>query len=603
MAKEGYSTSSLYQGGYSSLDPLSGEVLTGYSSDIKSIALGTDARTANILKEVSSKISTGTRAIEMTQVFPEVFEAIPKDQFKEVQRVAELTGVDISLHAPIVGLDPSGFQEGKFSEMRRQAVEEQMLSSIKRGHELNPQGNIPITFHAAEGIPEVYDRPGSERKEGYVIDVQNKSLAKIPLKKRNYPGENGVKGIVDLKKEIEKINEESWSQSKSDLGYYGGHAINYIDNYFEEKKELEKVQKEIADTEGAEAAQAIDMLQRKAKLHYNEGVSMLNNSYRQLKQLYETAYAYGSEKDKPLLQNFAKEIEKNAISISKNEGSEESVRLKKEIVEKGLEVFNQIQQSPTVVQEVQDFLLDKSSSTFGKVAFKSWESFKESTPIINIENSYAGAAFSRGEDLRKVIEKSREEFVRLATSKGNLSESDARKQAEKIIGATWDLGRINTLRQHGFTKEEIISETEKIAPFVKHVHLSDNFGYGMTELPMGMGNAPAKEMLERLEAKGFKGKKAIEAMSWYQHFSPQGSPPNSALLPTYIGLGGQMSASEGAPYWSQTTGLQQGYFGGYGGMLPDLNYQTFGAGFSNLPSELGGTRAGGGGRMSGHPME
>ena len=38
-------------------------------------------------------------------------------------------------------------------------------------------------------------------------------------------------------------------------------------------------------------------------------------------------------------------------------------------------------------------------------------------------------------------------------------------------------------------------------------------------------------------------------------------------------------------------------------MLPPVNYETFGAGFSNLPMDLGGQRPGGRGRMSGRPME
>jgi len=41
-------------------------------------------------------------------------------------------------------------------------------------------------------------------------------------------------------------------------------------------------------------------------------------------------------------------------------------------------------------------------------------------------------------------------------------------------------------------------------------------------------------------------------------------------------------------------------------MLPQISYETFGAGFSQLPAELGGSRqgnAGQGSRMSGKPME
>jgi len=38
-------------------------------------------------------------------------------------------------------------------------------------------------------------------------------------------------------------------------------------------------------------------------------------------------------------------------------------------------------------------------------------------------------------------------------------------------------------------------------------------------------------------------------------------------------------------------------------MLPSINYQTFGTGFSGLPTELGGNLSGGRGRLSGTPME
>jgi hypothetical protein len=74
---------------------------------------------------------------------------------------------------------------------------------------------------------------------------------------------------------------------------------------------------------------------------------------------------------------------------------------------------------------------------------------------------------------------------------------------------------------------------------------------------------------------------------------------------TLEGLGSPMYSSGGGPTWNQSLGLQQGYFSGYGMMLPSNNYQTFGAGFSQLPSELGGemARGGQGSRMSGRGME
>jgi hypothetical protein len=56
--------------------------------------------------------------------------------------------------------------------------------------------------------------------------------------------------------------------------------------------------------------------------------------------------------------------------------------------------------------------------------------------------------------------------------------------------------------------------------------------------------------------------------------------------------------------WSTSYGLHEGYFGGYGNMLPQTNYQMFGAGFSQLPQELGGAMPGQGrSRMGGNSLE
>jgi hypothetical protein len=56
------------------------------------------------------------------------------------------------------------------------------------------------------------------------------------------------------------------------------------------------------------------------------------------------------------------------------------------------------------------------------------------------------------------------------------------------------------------------------------------------------------------------------------------------------------------PTWNQSAYSQGGYFSGYGRMLPDQNFNLYGAGFSNLPPELGGQLSGRN-RLSGAPME
>ena len=92
-------------------------------------------------------------------------------------------------------------------------------------------------------------------------------------------------------------------------------------------------------------------------------------------------------------------------------------------------------------------------------------------------------------------------------------------------------------------------------------------------------------------------RKIIEAGNWYQY---QKTTPFQETLEAF---GSQMYPTQG-PYWNQALGLQQSYLMGYGLMLPQINYETFGWGFSQLPAELGGQKAGAqGSRMSGKPME
>ena len=76
------------------------------------------------------------------------------------------------------------------------------------------------------------------------------------------------------------------------------------------------------------------------------------------------------------------------------------------------------------------------------------------------------------------------------------------------------------LRKYGYNEQDIVKESEKIAPLLKHIHLSDNFGFEHTELPMGMGNVPIKQIMEKLGDKGFEARKVIEAAGWWQHLSP-----------------------------------------------------------------------------------
>jgi len=600
MEKGDYTISDIYQGGYSSLKPNYGDIFTGYRVDARNLGMSTDARTANVLKEVSENLSAGAKTVELTQVSPEVFDAIPKDQLKEINRLSKLVGADVSVHAPI--MEPSGISQQGFSNIEREATERQMNSAVERSHEISPDGNVPVTFHSSAIIPSTQYKMTPEGKKIerlIVINQETGKMAPIEEEAKHYPGiielEKGK--IYTPKEELDALNNTEWINSITNLEFYKKEADEAMQGALIPLAPL------LTESEQGKPIEITTPQQKAAMNQLQRAEIFLNNVETSFNSLYNKAYKYSDEKSKEKLKEISDEWVKNIEEIKKQGNELNYPILKSQLLDHAIEKIRMVA-PPKGYVPVEDFAIKHSSETFGNVAFNSYKKFGEKAPIISIENPPAGGGLSTGEDLKKLVEVSREKFVEKAVQEG-MSESQAKLQAEKLLGVTWDVGHINMLRKQGYEEKDIIKETEKIAPLVKHVHLSDNFGFEHTELPMGMGNVPIKEIMEKLGKEGYKGKKIIEAMSWWQHFSP-GGKQNPPLKPTLEAMGSPIYAIDMAPYWNQTPGFQQGYFSGYGQMLPPQNYQTWGSGFSmaSLPIELGGQMPGAqGSRMSGKPME
>lgn len=601
MAKSGgYGLNDIYQGGYSSFNSDYGSVFSGYHAGGKNFSLTTDPRTADILKDASAKFATGVKHMEVSAVSPDIFESIPEHHLKEMKRLAKLTGTDISVHAPII--EPSGIGKEGFSETNREAVERQMLEAVRRSHEINPDGNIPVTFHSSAAIPQPVTTKGAKfPEETYIINEETGAIGRLPIKQRTFPGEEIKEGqeksYVDA--ELKKINQNQWSESIRNMAYYANIGEREINDSERLTKHAE-----------SEEAKGIPLtgVEKDAKSIFNRGASFLSDSYRQLQDLYEIANKYGSESDRRKLEEFKESIKGKAEklkTLNKPENVHESTALRRQIIDEGAELFNQIgEMPPQIYKPLDEFAKEKTIQTFAKVAFDAFTNKKignndaNKTPIISIENPPVGGAFSRGYELKDVVEKAREKFVDLAVDKG-MEKKEAKEIAEKIIGVTWDVGHINMLRKYGYEAKDVVKETEEVKKLIKHIHLSDNFGLEHTELPMGMGNVPLKEIMEKIGAKGDEVTKVIEAGNWWQHFK---TPPFQETLEAF---GSPIYGMKMAPYWNQYLGLEQGYYGGLAGQwLPQGNYDTFGGGFSQLPSDLGGQRPGAqGSRMSGRGME
>ena len=583
--------------------PLEPSVGDSYSSSIgenirlSELSQATDPRTANQLKEASEHFNTGIKAIEISAISPEIFESIPKEHFKEIKRLSKLTGAEVSMHAPMI--DPSGISEHGWNEINQKMAGRQLWSAVERSHDLNPKGNIPVTIHASTApLPpaefKVMGENGEEVESVLLIDP-NGSIKQIRRKEKFFPTEKGIPGkTFEPKEEIKRANRENWVEALGQVNLYaqrGNEILKHVDK-------IKELIKEPADEKHPE----IKEVQEDLKRDLSHGALYLRDSYRTLKELYDMGYKHADKKDREKLDSFAKKISPHVKDFEGFVENPDDLKKFSNMIEEGISTLKNITE-PRILKPLREFAIDKASDTISELAFKSNKKFGSTAPIISIENHPANTStLTRAEDLRDVIKQSIDKFVKKAKKEG-ISEGTARKQAEKLIGATWDVGHINMLRRYGYGKKDIIKETGKIAPYVKHVHLSDNFGFEHTELPMGMGNVPIKEILKKIGKPGYDVKKVIEAGNWWQHFSP-GGKSNPPLIPTLKAMGSPLYSMYMQPAWEGIAdmGMRGGYFTGQGAINPDYHHMIYGAGFTTLPRELGGQIPGGTSRATGTPM-
>ena len=573
-----------YPGTPYSLDPEYGDIFTGYHIPAGKLGAPTSIQTANQIKEVSQRLNQGVIPIEVGALNPEVFDQIPKQHFKEINRMAKLTGADISVHAPLI--EASGITEHGWTEASREVAEKQLKDVVDRTAPMNEKGGMSITIHGATQTPgsEYIKTPeGKTEKMLYAVNRETGKVIALPEEEKYYPAEEGIKSVLSPRDELEALNRTEWDNSLSQIAHHIDDADARI------RDSLQRIDPVILN-KILKKEVPVSLLKPSEVNAYHRlqaGQQFLNDARLVLNSLFNKAYKFGTDEDRAKLklasQKYVNEIKKVQSPIEQSN-----------VVHNLLDEIKEIQ--PQIYQPSEDFALENASKTFANVALHAYEKYKDKAPAINIENFFPGRAFAYGKEMENLIKQTKKNFVEQAVKKGH-SRSAAEAQADKIIGITLDVGHLNIAKKGGFEAKDIAKEVEQIAKYVKHVHMTDNFGYNDSHLPPGMGNVPIKEIMEQLEKKGFKGKQIVEAGAFAATF---GAPTTYALE----AMGSPMFTAKESPYWNQASGLYQGYTGGFGEMLPPVHYETFGAGFAQLPPELGGqvTRTKGG-RMSGRPME
>ena len=580
---------------------------TSYSTAAGNLGMALDARTANQLGDLNQKLNPGQKFVEIQGIQGRTMESIPDQHLDEMARLANLTGVDMSLHGPLV--NASGVeQQGGFTEENRLGAENQIKSAVLRAHKLNTDNNknVNVTFHSSANLPSFTPHrmvDGKRVDDGvFIVDQTTGEIRQIRDTARFLPEEGKFSGEqldFNIQREVDKQNKDAWLQQLSRINQTSEFGQSAIDRASSESN-MDYKELLSADPDKLVDGKRKDYLKNvQGQIDY--GHTYMKEAYRGVRDVFDKAWEAanreGRKEDIAKLKQFA---DFTAKEVTKDfEDKPENIDKLRGVVEKGLRTISSIEATPETFSTLNNFAIKKSAETYANVAQEAYNQFKNEAPVISIENPPGGEALSTGKELKQLIVESRSQLTDNLRKDG-MSEGQAQKIAAQMIGATWDVGHINMMRKKGYSEQDVIDETKEIAPFVKHVHLSDNFGLDHTELPMGMGNVPLKPMVDEIKKQGFKGKEIIEAGNWWEFFSTQGG--GNPFLPSLEGLDSPIYAMGGGGGWA-TGGVFGGYFSGQGPISPPIHHQTYGAGFQNMPVELGGEIAGDRGRFAGSPNQ
>jgi sugar phosphate isomerase/epimerase len=624
-----------YEGGVSSFSPDYGN-FSGYRMTANQLGFPGSPQTANQLGETVNALKQGVKAFEVTMLQPDVAEAIPKEHFKEMRAIMKLSGVKPSVHGPMI--DAAGFDErGNWGNgFGREDAERRMFDTMKKAALLDPKkGNVPVVFHSSAGAPGAEFRPGKKEwgEEDIVMQrgsAVNRETGQVVQIKREYKfrperPEYLDKGVTDksppgvlftAEGTIDSVNRGEWEDKLTEIAQMTKHAEEIIGDPNLVLPEYENAYIKDNGFYDISTGQRLPDLdsktgQIKAYERLRKADLFLENAQLSFSSAFHKAYKYGTSEQKKELKELSEEYLKR---ISESRGAVLGPVYRSEILDDSIKRLGEITElkggiengkyvdrgAPKLFQEANEFAMDKAAETFGNLARRSYDELGgDKAPVLAIEPLHPGMGLSSTDDMIKLVKKSRKNFAEQLMEEKGYDESKAKKIAEDKIGVTWDVGHINMIKKHGFTDKDIVKQTKQIAPMVKHVHLTDNFGFADTHLAPGMGNVPIKKILAELEKNGryAEMRKIVEAPGVVQHFK---TSPHPMTLATF---GSPLYSMKAGPYFNQVHQIQGSYFGGYGTINPQTHHSYFGAGFTTMPVELGGQMPGGQSRFGGTPMD
>ncbi len=579
------------------------------------LGASTSLEPGKAMKDLLSLPASGIENVELSVIDPQKFEVIPREMFAEARRLGKLLIRDftkdgrptpISIHAPM--MEATGFSENKFDENQWRATQQHLNSIVEKAALVGP--NVPLNIHASQ-LPadqtfyntqkagemlrelETYEKNVGEKdahkelKESLLkgiipqamIAVDTVSGQLIPIQGEFRETAPGLRHFWSPKEKLENYNLTQWDEMKR-------KPLDYL-------AEIRRTEQLIADKNTP--SEQLPLLEDRKRAYSKDFMSAVTTTF-------DHAYRANPEAFSPEMRDIVTQSYKKVQQAESYEAMTPDLAKITHVLAVA---------KPKLFKSAEEFALPKAAETFASAAMRSYdisshpEKFLnkedakgirdagimgvEQAPIITIENE-TDKAFARGDSLKSLVDASRKMFADRLVSDKNLKPDAAKKIAEDIIGATWDVGHINLMRRYGYNEDQIAAELKNLAKDVKHVHIHDNFGSFDAHLAPGMGNVPITKILDQLKKDGkippnIRG--IVEAGGYVMNFG------ENPTIKTMQYFNAPAYGFQGSPTWGGESPMAGGYFmgssaysAGYGLMLPPIHYSEYGAGFTGLPPSL-----------------
>jgi len=369
------------------------------------------------LKEMNMDANWGTKNIEIGFLFPEHMQKTPKHYYEELGRLAKLTGVKPSIHAPIVNLAGLVPKQGHYSEinmeMERRRLKEVIDEVIDNADKVFDNKGGIVNIHASEGMSNQSSYVPENASGEEVIEVKNY----VDLETDKVVTAQRKKRYVDGK----IIYEEADEMVKKYEGHMAQKVFGQVSSLEEQKMKYEaNLQMMRAKLQDLKDLYGSDLTEQRMKGDWKAYTSALNNAARlqsELQTTEENLEESGKELHKYMmdynkgyakygnLKKYIKSVEKKYGSVNnyiKGKAEEKYASLKgvnkdefdrkvKRDVELLYGRFHRFgiiypEEELKRYQSIQDYELGRTSDSIKEAALYSLDKYGENAPTLSIDS-------------------------------------------------------------------------------------------------------------------------------------------------------------------------------------------------------------------------